>query len=47
MPILSEDGRVVGIIDAESWKKAYFDDAKLLLICEVAYGLGKLPLFAS
>jgi putative methionine-R-sulfoxide reductase with GAF domain len=44
VPILSDSGKVIGIIDAESWKKNYFDAAKILRVLHTTHDLGKIEL---
>jgi L-methionine (R)-S-oxide reductase len=40
-PILNQEGKVIGIIDAESFQPNYFSPEKLIEIAKVCYDLGK------
>lgn len=43
-PILDEQGRVIGIIDAESFQKKFFTPEKILQLTKVCQDLGKINL---
>lgn len=42
LPILNEDNKVTGIIDAEAFPKEFFSGELLLQIAKVAFNLGKI-----
>lgn len=44
LPILLKNGKVGGIIDAESWKTNYFDEEKIGHIAQICLDLGKINL---
>ncbi len=43
-PILDKDGKVVGIVDAESFKKVFFTSEKILQLTKICQDLGKINL---